>query len=306
MLPKTHLSLTHALKFFIAGSLAIGGMNASAQEEKPSFETIKVTDNIYMLSGKTGFTGGNVGLSIGEDGVAMIDNGLSDVLELLRAEIAKTTDKPIDYLINTHVHGDHIGNNKHFGGDGARIVSHENLRASLIKNGVGRGDKFEAAPKTSVPVLTFSDRMTIHLNGDAAKIVHFANAHTDGDAIVRFENANVIHTGDIMFNGRFPYIDEGNGGGLKGVIAALKGIAELSSDSTKIIPGHGPLASKADVIKTVAMLEDSHKMVAKLVADGKTDEEIQKANPLSKYQEYSWGFITTELMTKQVLSAARK
>jgi len=273
----------------LAGSMALATTQLTAQETEVSFNTTKVADNVYMLSGQGGFTGGNVGLSIGDDGVAMIDNGVANVIEVLRTEIAKTTDKPIDYLINTHVHGDHIGNNKHF----------------LIKNGVGRGEKFEAAPAASVPVLTFSDQMTIHLNGDAAKIIHFSNAHTDGDAIVKFENANIIHTGDIMFNGLFPFIDGNNGGDISGAIAALKGIDELSNEQTKIIPGHGPLASKADVKKTVAMLEDAKQMVSKMVADGKTDEEILEANPLAKYEEYNWQFITTETMTKQVIAGVR-
>jgi len=297
MLPKLALKFTLTGKLLITGTLAVTSAQLCAQETEVSFATTKITDSVYMR--------GNVGLTVGEDGVAMIDNGLSDVLEILRSEIAKTTDKPIDYLINTHVHGDHIGNNKHFGGDGARIVSHENLRASLIKNGVGSREKFEAAPAASVPVLTFSDQMTIHLNGDAARIIHFSNAHTDGDAVVKFENANIVHTGDIMFNGMFPYIDESNGGSLKGVIAALKGIAGLSNDGTKIIPGHGPLASKADVEKTIAMLEDSQEIVTKMVADGKTDEEILTANPLNKYEDYNWQFITTERMTKQVISGVR-
>jgi len=306
MLIRAKLNFAHACKLFIAGSIATASAQLSAQDTELSFTTTKISDHIYILSGQGGFTGGNVGLTVGDDGIAMIDNGVPSVIDILRAEIAKTSDQPIDYLINTHVHGDHIGNNQHFGGDGTRIISHENLRASLVKNGVGRGDKFEAAPAASIPVLTFSDKMTIHLNGDAAKIIHFSNAHTDGDAIVKFENANVIHTGDIMFNGMFPFIDGNNGGSLNGVIDALKGIAELSDDSTKIIPGHGPLASKADINKTVAMLEDAKSLVAKLVADGKTDEEIQQANPLSKYEDYNWQFITTEKMTTQVIAGVRE
>jgi len=273
------------------------------EEQKLSFKTEKITDTIYMLSGEGGFTGGNVALTIGKDGVAMIDNGLSSVLELLKAEIAKTTEKPIDYMINTHVHGDHIGNNHAFGKDGAQIVSHENLRAALAKQKNKEGKTTSAS---ALPILTFSDRMTIHINGDAATIKHFANAHTDGDAVVHFKKDNVLHTGDIMFNGRFPYIDGGNGGSLDGVINALTGISEMADKSTKIIPGHGPLATKDDVIKTVAMLKDARSLVSKLVEQGKTDEEILAANPLAKYETFSWGFINTEKMTQQVIAGTRK
>jgi len=141
-----------------------------------SFKTQKVSNTIYMLSGVGGFTGGNVGLTVGSDGVAMIDNGVSDVLDILKAEIAKTTDKPIDYLINTHVHFDHVGNNHAFGEVGARIISHENLRESLAKK---KDDSGKSTPKPALPILTFNDRMTIHINGDSAQIMHFKRAHTD-------------------------------------------------------------------------------------------------------------------------------
>jgi len=294
------------LKLVICAALLTAGA-AHSKENEVSISTQKVTDTIYMLSGQGGFTGGNIGLTVGSDGVAMIDNGVPDALSLLRKEVSQITDKPIDYLINTHIHGDHIGNNHDFGAKGARIISHENLRSSLATKGVRKGEGYEPATKETLPVLTFSDRMTIHINGDAAKIIHFANAHTDGDAIVHFSNDNVIHTGDLMFNGHFPYIDEDNGGGLSGVISALKGIASIADDKTKIIPGHGPLANKADVKKTIAMLEDARSLVSALVETGKSDDDILKANPLQKYhEEYNWGFITTERMTKQILSALRK
>ena len=267
-----------------------------AEDSSLSFKTEKITDTLYMLSGEGGFTGGNVGLSVGEDGVAMIDNGVSSVIEILKAEIAEVTAQPVDYMINTHIHGDHIGNNHAFGKDGAKIVSHENLRESLVNNEKNSGP-------ASFPVLTFNDRMTIHINGDAAHIVHFQQAHTDGDAVVYFKNDNVLHTGDIMFNGLFPFIDGNNGGSLDGVINALKGIASMTDDKSKIIPGHGPLATRADVLTTVEMLEGAKAAVGELVKEGKSDEEILKANPLSKYESYSWGFINTKKMTEQVLAA---
>ncbi len=300
--------LSPTLRKTLAASISltfasIAAMTFAQEEQSLSFKTEKVTDTIYMLSGQGGFTGGNVALTVGNDGVAMIDNGLSDVLDLLKAEIAKTTDKPIDYMINTHVHGDHIGNNHAFGEGGARIISHENLREALSKKKDKDGN---TEPKSAFPVLTFSDRMTIHINGDAATIMHFDSAHTDGDAVVYFKNDNVLHTGDIMFNGNFPFIDDSNGGSLDGVIRALTAISKMINDDTKIIPGHGPLANLSDVTKTVAMLEDSKSMVAKLVADGKSDDEVLAANPLAKYEEYSWGFINTERMTKQVLTGVRK
>jgi len=262
MKPKT------ILKKSIKSALIIGvtalSMSAMAQDQaKVSFKTEKVTETI------------------------------------LKAEIASVTDKPIDYMINTHIHGDHIGNNHVFGKEGAKIVSHENLRESLLK------DEKNGGP-ASFPVLTFNDRMTIHLNGDAAQIIHFDNAHTDGDAVVYFKNDNVLHTGDIMFNQMFPFIDNNNGGSLDGVIRALEGIAALVNDETKIIPGHGVLASRKDVLSTIDMLKTAKESVGKLVSAGKSDEEILKANPLAPFESFSWGFITTERMTQQVLTAFKK
>jgi len=260
------------------------------------FETTKLDDNIYMISGVGGFTGGNIGLITADDGTVMIDNGLDKVTDLLKSEIEKTTDKPIDYVINTHLHGDHIGNNAYFGESGAKIISHQNLRVSLKKQNK------EAA---ALPVITFSDQMTLHINNDAAKIIHVKNAHTDGDAFIHFENANIIHTGDLLFNGRFPFIDAKNGGTLAGVLSALKLIVSLSDEDTQIIPGHGVLASKADIEKTITMLEESRDLVAVLVNKGLSDDEIIKADPLSKYQAYAWGFITMEKMIKQMITNIR-
>lgn len=156
-----------------------------------------------------------------------------------------------------------------------------------------------------LPVMTFSDEMTIHLNGDQAKIVHFANAHTDGDAVVHFQQANVIHAGDILFNGLFPFIDANSGGSVQGAINALKAIADMANDDTKIIAGHGPLSNKADVLRNAAMIEDGLQIVSNLVAEGKTDEEIKAANPLAAYESFDWAFISTEKMIDQLINAAR-
>ena len=249
-----------------------------------------------MLSGVGAFTGGNIGLSVGSDGVALIDNGIPDLLEVLKVEIAKTTDQPIDYLINTHAHGDHTGNNISFGNSGSQIISHANLRRAMVDKQIEAG---------GLPVMTFSDQMTIYLNGDQAKIIHFANAHTDGDAVIHFAQANVIHTGDILFNGLFPFIDANSGGTVQGAISALNAIADMANDTTKIIPGHGPLASKADLQRNAAMIEDGLQIISKMVADGKSDAEIKAANPLEAYEEFSWNFITTEKMIDQLINAAR-
>ncbi len=271
--------------------------NQAVHGQELSFDSVEVAPGLHMLFGVGGFAGGNVGLSVGDDGVAMIDNGVASALDILLKQVGEITDKPVDYLINTHIHGDHIGNNAAFGGEGARIISHDNLRESLVKSG--------KAGAAAIPVITFTEEMTLHINGDEATIFHVANAHTDGDAIIHFKNANVIHTGDVMFNGMFPFIDGNNGGALPGVIAALTKIESMANEQTKIMPGHGILAARDDVTKTIAMLTDSYELVDAMVKEGKTDEEIIAANPLSKYESFSWNFINTEKMTTQVLAAAR-
>ena len=295
-----NISLKKVAALLKVTTLSLGlSLSAQAHEHGNAslgFETTKLSSGLYMISGVGGFTGGNIGVVVGKDGVVMIDNGVPAVLDLLKEEIKKTTDKPIDYLINTHLHNDHIGNNSDFANNGAQVISHDNVRAALQK---------KSSSAESLPIMTFSDQMTLHINGETAKVTHVKNAHTNGDAFIHFQNSNVIHTGDLMFNGRFPFIDANNGGTLDGVLLGLNMILSLSDDNTKIIPGHGPLANKADVAKTIAMLEDARDLVGALVKSGKSDAEILKANPLEKYTSYSWGFIDMEKMTKQMLSNVR-
>jgi len=300
------LGLLSAVAITLMSNSTVYSHGHESAEPKLGFKTEKVAGSVYMLSGVGGFTGGNIGLTIGDDGVAMIDNGLPSVLELLKAEVAKTTQKPIDYLINTHVHGDHIGNNEAYGSGETRVISHQNLRKSLIEKGIPiGGGKSRPAPKDYLPVITFSDQMTVHINGDAATVQHFAAAHTDGDAIVHFQQANVIHTGDIMFNGLFPFIDASNGGSYQGVIDALQGIHDMANDTTKIIPGHGPLASKKDVANTIEMLKGARVAVKKLHDNGQSADDIVAANPLKPYASFSWNFINEERMIQQVLQGLK-
>ena len=265
-----------------------------------SWQATKVADGLYMLMGVGGFTGGNLGLSVGEDGVVLIDDAMPSTLDIMNKALADITPNKIDFLINTHVHGDHTGNNKTLGENGARIIAHKNLRRHLLTKGVQTPNGKVDAPKSSLPVITFSESIDFHLNGVDAHIFHLPHAHTDGDAAIHFTNVNVIHMGDTMFNQMFPYIDFGSGGSLDGYIEAQKTVLGLVDENTKIIPGHGPLANKADLENSIAMLEAARTLVAKLVDEGKTEEEILKLNPLSIYEKWSWGFITTEKMTKQV------
>ncbi len=298
------------MKLAITGLLLAASLSsvsqAKAAEEKTklSVSATEVVPGLYMLQGVGGFVGGNMGLSVGADGVILIDDSLAPNLDIVKAGIKTVTDKPIDYLINTHVHGDHIGNNESLGKQGAQIVAHDNLRIRQFKEAAAKNT---SPAKSALPVITFSHSMHFYLNGNDAHIFHVEHAHTDGDAVIHFKQANVIHAGDVMFNSLFPYIDLSRGGSVDGYIAAQKKILSLTDNKTKIIPGHGPLASKQDLAEAVAMLEDSKKLISDLIAKGKSEDEAVKLNPLAKYHDqWNWGFITTEKMIRQVYKGIKQ
>lgn len=275
---------------------------SSTAREAPAvtWHAQELAPGLFMLEARGGFGGGNIGLLTGTDGVVMIDDSFPPFAETLLEAVKKSAGGPADYVINTHVHGDHTGGNALFDQHGATIVAHDNVRKRLVEIGLSMGGEPEPAPPGALPVITFSDEMSFHLNGHRAHVVHLEHAHTDGDAIIHFPDADVIHTGDIFFHQRFPYIDASSGGGLDGYIAAQKRIHELAGDATKIIPGHGPLATKADLEASIAMLETAKKAIGAMVADGRSLDEVRAADPLADYAEQSWPFITTERMVEQV------
>ena len=227
--------------------------------DKVEIKVEKVTENLYMLMG----AGGNIGISTGEDGVFMVDDQFAPLSEKIQAAISSISDKPVKFLMNTHFHGDHTGGNANFEAKGAMIVAQENVRKRLAEN-----------TKDGLPVITFSDDATFYMNGNDIFLTHVHNAHTDGDALVYFAQSNVLHTGDTFFNGRFPYIDLKRGGSLTGDIAAAKKGLMIINDDTKVIPGHGSLASKADYQNYHDMLLGIHKNVSKAIENGKTEDQV--------------------------------
>jgi len=270
---------------------------AYAQEFATSFKTTEVATGIYMIEGVGGFGGGNMGLLVGKDYVAMIDDGLEPLAPTLLQHVAETTaGRPVNFMVNTHVHGDHAGGNARFAENGTIVFAHDNIRRRLVQ------DPSPAGGTGGIPVVTFAEGVTFHLNGIEARVFHLPKAHTDGDAVIYFPGANVIHTGDIMFNGLFPYIDLGNGGSVDGYINAQQKILALANDDTALIPGHGPVASKSDLRDNLDVLIDSQKRIRALVDSGDSEDEIVAANPLSIYHDdYDWGFITTERMTRTLI-----
>jgi len=281
--------------------------NAAEEKDQRSFSSVEVAPGIYMLIGVGGFTGGNIALSIGDDGVVMIDDSMPPLLDRMKLAIKSITDKPVDFLINTHVHADHTGNNQSISDDGTHIIAHENLRINMLTKGIMVDGVKQEISKAALPVITFSHAMSFHLNGEDARIFHVENAHTDGDIVIHYQNANVIHSGDAFFNGIFPYIDIDNGGSIDGFIAAQQKIVSLANDTTKIIPGHGPLGDKQQLNAQLAMLIEVREIIGDLIAQGKTEDEVVNANPLQEYdKQWSWFFITTEKMTRQVYKSLKQ
>jgi glyoxylase-like metal-dependent hydrolase (beta-lactamase superfamily II) len=263
-----------------------------AQDIATEVATTEAAPGVYMFSGANGFSS-SMALLVGEDKVVLIDDGMAPISADLVATVAELSDRPIDFIVNTHVHGDHVGSNATLAEDGALIFAHKNIRKRLVEA------PDPAGGEGGLPVVTFADGVNFHVAGQDVHVRHITKAHTDGDAIVFLHGSNVIVAGDLHFNYMFPFIDLDSGGSVRGFIAGQRRILKMAEDDTVIIPGHGALASKADLQAAVDMLVDAESRVEALVLEGKTEEEVLAANPLADYHDtWNWGFITTERMTQ--------
>ena len=239
-------------------------------------------DNFDVIYGG----GGNIGVSAGENGVFLIDDQTAPLTPEILALIRKINDGPIQFVLNTHLHGDHTGGNENLGQEGAVILAHDNVRTRLVEREVSAG---------ALPVITFNDQVSIHINGIEARAVHVENAHTDGDSIIYFKGANVVHVGDIMFNTCFPFIDTNSGGSFEGLIPAIEGVLAKIDEKTIVIPGHGPVTDKAGLKTYLDMLVTIGGRVRSLKSSGKTLEEVLMAKPTAEFDEvWSWSFINGE------------
>jgi len=265
-----------------------GAAGASAQQDFSKVEVTseKLAEGVYMLKG----AGDNIGLSVGADAAFLIDDQYAPLTPKIKAAVAALTPKPVKFVLNTHWHGDHSGGNKDFGESGTLIVAHENVRKRMSTEQFieAFGMKTPPSEPVALPVVTFADSVTFHLNGDEIQAFHVAPAHTDGDSVVQFRKANVLHGGDTFFNGMYPFIDLSSGGSVAGMIAAADRMLALANDATKIIPGHGPLATKADLKAYRDMLSTARDRVAALVKEGKPLEQVTAAKPLADL-DAKWG-----------------
>lgn len=267
---------------FLAVLLAMAG-GVSAQEKKVEFSTFQLSDTIYMLRGR----GGNVGISTGEDGLYIIDDQVKPVTTQLLQAIRKISNKPIRFVINTHYHADHTGGNETIGKAGALIISHDNIRTRMSTEQVSIFMKNTTPPyaREALPVVTFNDRMSLHFNGESATAYHVAHGHTDGDSIIHFPASNVIHMGDMYFNTLYPYVDLDAGGSIQGMVHAADLALSLADDSTRIIPGHGPLAITEDLRAYRDYLIKASANVQALIDEDKNLQEIIAAEPTAEWDE---------------------
>jgi cyclase len=272
------------MKNVIASCLLLVSLTTLAQQnfDTVKIQPIRVTENIYMLKG----SGGNIGVLTGKDGTLMIDDQFAPLSNKINGAIKTLDPGDIRFLINTHLHGDHSGGNDNFKRMGSTVVAHDLVRERMSKERVNAQTKIVTPPreKDALPVITFSDKMNFHLNDEDIELIHFDRGHTDGDVIVKFKSANVFHMGDAFVRYGYPFIDISSGGTFTGFISTLDKALALMDDNSKIIPGHGELATKADVKILRDQLVDIHDQVLAALKKGKKIEDIPSLGITDKYE----------------------
>src|SRR5512140_3394274 len=285
--------------FSLAACLSLPAAAQERDWSKVEVKAQKVAEGIWMLTG----AGGNIGVSAGPDGVFLVDDQYAPLTDKIRAAVAAISDRPIRFVLNTHAHGDHVGGNENLGKAGAVLVAHENVRKRMSVDQFNKllNRTIPASPAMALPLVTFAESVAFHLNGEDVDAIHVPPAHTDGDVVVFFRKANVIHAGDTLFNGMYPVVDLSSGGSVDGMIGAADRILAAGDAATKIIPGHGPLATKADVKAFRDMLAATRDAIQPLVKAGKTLDEVKSAKPTAALDEkWGKGFIKPELWTTVV------
>ena len=298
--------MRHSCLLVVVGIMLAGGA-ARAQEQdfsKVTIKTTKVAEGIYMLQG----AGGNIGVSVGDDGVVVIDDQFAPLTPKIQEAISAISKKPIKFVLNTHWHGDHVGGNENFATAGAVIVAHDNVRKRMSVGQFMEAMKRQVppAPPKALPVVTFSTDATLHLNGEDIHVLYVGPAHTDGDAIVVFPKAKVVHMGDTFMTISYPFVDLGSGGTYDGFVAVADKVLGIVDDSFKIIPGHGDLSVKADLKSWHDMLTTIRTRVKKAADGGKSLEAAQKAKLTAEWDE-KWGkaFITPDQVVEFAFKAIK-
>jgi len=270
---------------------------AAGAEDDFSDVTIKVhkvAGSVYMLEG----AGGNIGVSVGDDGIVIVDDQFAPLAERIRAALKGITDAPVRFVINTHWHGDHVGGNLPFGRT-STIIAQDNVRRRMATGGsagnLGSVEfKAEAAPAAALPILTFGHDVTLHLNGEEIRALHIPSGHTDGDSVVFFTRSNVVHLGDDFVTYGFPFIDLDGGGSVRGLIKGLEALMKQLPDDVAIIPGHGSISKRADLPPFITMLKETVAAVEKEMQRGRTLEQMREARILERWAKWSGEFVDAD------------
>ncbi|GFD90922.1 cyclase [Tenacibaculum sp. KUL152] len=279
-------SAIRSRSLILAALVAISPLNLAFAQDRFADVEVKATEvrgAVHMLTGM----GGNIGVSAGEDGVLIIDDQFAPLAEKIAAALGELgSDKP-KYVINTHYHGDHTGSNAFFHSHkGATIFAHENVRVRLASD--------EKVKPEALPTVTYDDGIKIYFNGETVHVMHLPVGHTDGDSVVWFEQPDVLHTGDLFFNGMFPYIDQGAGGNVEGYMESVQHLLNKIDDDTVVIPGHGKLSNKKEYTTFLNMISETFSYVKSLKQDGKSLEEVKAMGLDDKWADWSWNFISEE------------
>jgi len=283
---------SHLIAFAVLSTLI--AFSQDKDFSKVNIEVIKVSGTVYMLKG----AGGNIGASVGDDGIVIVDDQYAPLADKIQAALKGITDKPVRFVINTHYHEDHTGSNEYFQKT-APIIAHDNVRKRLEEGGVagnGASVKFDASRnrRALLPIITFDHDVTVHLNGEDIRALHFPAGHTDGDSIIYFPKSNVVHMGDDFVTYGFPFIDVSSGGSIDGMIDGVeKAIAQLPAD-VKVIPGHGPVSSLDDVRTYIKMLKGTRETVRAALKQKKTLDQMKKDKILDPWKKYSGDFISED------------
>jgi cyclase len=289
------------LLFGGAAALSIAGA-AIAQQQQPDWNAIQITaqpirPGLAVLFGN----GGNIAVSYGEDGTLIVDDQFAPLVPKIQAAIANLGAKPVKFLVNTHWHFDHAGGNEPFGNAGAIIVAQTRVRERLAAGGTVVGNASAPAAKAALPVVTYDRGVTFHLNGDTIDVVHTGGGHTDGDSVIYFRKANTLHTGDMMMNGAgFPFIDLSSGGNVEHLLGSLDQMISMTNSDTVVIPGHGPLGTRADLIAWRAMIATAVERVKTLKDTGITLDQAKAATPLAGLSNNPQGFINDDAFTESI------
>src|ERR1051326_7884320 len=303
---------SHALRVFLASAvfLFLSALTA-AQEKEPDWSKVqikvtKVSGNIYMLEGQ----GGNIAASVGEDGIVIVDDEFAPLAEKIQAALKdlKITDKPVRFVINTHYHGDHSGGNPPFANSGSTIIAQDNVRKRLASGGTagnGGSMKMENKPaeKAALPIITFEHDVTVHLNGEDIRALHFPAGHTDGDSIIYFPKNNVVHMGDDFVRYGFPFIDVASGGSIQGMTDGVEKAVAPLPPHVKVIPGHGALSNPDDVRAYVQMLKDTTAAVQKAMAAHKSLDQMKQEKILAPWAKWSNDFVSQDVFIETIVNS---